>query len=90
MQTQILNVEGMVCDACVGHVTKALQGLDGVQAAQVSLNDQQAVVTYDAAKVQVTQMMEVIAEEGYKATPRAEDDAPAVGESTSGCSCCSR
>ncbi len=68
METQILNVEGMVCDACVGHVTKALQGLDGVQSAQVSLQDKRAVVTYDPAKLQVAQMTDAVAEEGYEAS----------------------
>jgi len=71
MQTETLKVEGMVCDACVGHVTRALQGLGGVQAAQVSLEDKQAVVTYDPAKVQLAQMVEAIVEEGYEAAPRA-------------------
>jgi copper chaperone len=68
METQILNVEGMVCDACVGHVTRALQGLDGVQSAQVSLQDKRAFVTYDPAKVQVAQMTEAIADAGYEAS----------------------
>ena len=39
MQTETLDVQGMSCEACVGHVTRALQGLDGVQSAQVSLAD---------------------------------------------------
>ena len=58
----------MMCDACVGHVTKALAGLDGVQSAVVSLENAQATVTYDPAKVQVSQMQEAIEEEGYEAT----------------------
>lgn len=70
METQTLDVEGMSCDACVGHVTRALQGLDGVQSAQVSLADKQAIVTYDPAKVQAAQMVEAIVEEGYEASPR--------------------
>jgi len=61
----------MSCGACVGHVTRALQGLDGVQSAQVSLQDKQAVVTYDPAKVQVARMAEAVADEGYEASPRA-------------------
>jgi copper chaperone len=71
MQTTTLDVQGMSCGACVGHVTRALQGLDGVQSAQVSLQDKQAVVTYDSAKVQVAQMAEAVADEGYEASPRA-------------------
>ena len=68
METQILNVQGMMCEACVGHVTKALQGLDGVQTAAVDLVKAQAIVTYDPAKVQVSQMQEAVADEGYEAT----------------------
>jgi len=69
MQTQTLRVEGMMCAACVGHVTRALQGVDGVQSAQVSLEDKQAIVTYDPGKVQATQMVDAVAEEGYEASP---------------------
>lgn len=71
MQTETLDVQGMSCGACVGHVTRALQALDGVQSAQVSLADEQAVVTYDPAKVQAAQMVEAVVEEGYEASPRA-------------------
>ena len=70
MQTEILDVQGMSCGACVGHVTRALEGLDGVQSALVSLEEHQAVVTYDPARVQTTQMVEAIAEEGYEASAR--------------------
>ena len=68
METKTLGVQGMMCEACVGHVTKALAGLDGVQSAVVSLENAQATVTYDPAKVQASQMQEAIEEEGYKAT----------------------
>ena len=71
MTTETLNVEGMGCDACVKAVTDALQGLDGVQSARVSLAEKRAVVTYDPARVQVAQMVEAVAEEGYEAGPRA-------------------
>ncbi len=70
MQTETFTVEGMSCAACVGHVTRALQGLDGVQSAQVSLDDKQAIVTYDPSKVQAAQMIGAIVEEGYEASPR--------------------
>ncbi len=72
MQTVTMSVEGMSCGACVGHVTRALQGLDGVQSAQVSLQDKRAVVTYDPTKVQVAQMTEAVADEGYEASPHPE------------------
>lgn len=68
MQTKTLTVEGMMCEACAGHVTRALQGLDGVQSASVSLADAQAIVTFDPARVQVGQMAEAVADEGYQAS----------------------
>ncbi len=68
METKTLGVQGMMCDACVGHVTKALAGLDGVQSAVVSLKAAQATVTYDPAKVGVRQMQDAVEEEGYEAT----------------------
>ena len=71
LKTETLAIEGMSCGACVGHVTRALQGLDGVQSAQVSLAEKQAVVTYDSAKVGFAQMAEAVAEEGYAAKPQA-------------------
>ena len=71
MQTQILDVQGMSCDACVGHVTRALRGLDGVLSAVVNLSDHEATVIYDPAVVQLSQMLDAVADEGYEAAPRA-------------------
>ena len=68
METKTLGVHGMMCEACVGHVTRALVGLDGVQAAAVDLAKAQATVTYDPAKVGVRQMQDAIEDEGYEAT----------------------
>lgn len=68
MQTVTLSVEGMSCGACVGHVVRALRGLDGVQSAEVSLEEGRAVVAYDPARVRVSQMTEAVADEGYEAS----------------------
>lgn len=68
--TTELNVQGMSCEACVGHVTRALTALTGVESAEVSLQNHSAVVTYDPAVAQVPQMLDAIAEEGYEATLR--------------------
>ena len=66
METTTFNISGMMCDACVGHVTRALLGLNGIQKAEVSLQQNSATVTYDPAKVQIAQMTEAVAEEGYE------------------------
>ena len=42
-----LKIEGMMCQHCVAHVTKALQGLDGVTSVDVNLKKKCAVVKLD-------------------------------------------
>lgn len=66
METKTLKITGMMCDACVGHVTKALVSLEGVEKADVSLQNNAATVTYNPAKVQVARMVEAVADEGYE------------------------
>lgn len=44
---KILNVEGMSCNHCVASVRKALEGLEGVREADVSLDDKKARVELD-------------------------------------------
>ena len=43
-----LRISGMTCSGCVGHVTKALKGVPGVSAVEVSLPDHARVVHDDA------------------------------------------
>ena len=40
-----LKVEGMMCQNCVKHVTKALEGVPGATDVQVSLENKSATVT---------------------------------------------
>lgn len=70
METMTLNIEGMSCEMCVGHVTRALSELDGVKSATVSLPQKTAVVTYDPARVGLGQMTEAVEEEGYEAAAK--------------------
>lgn len=68
METKVLKVQGMSCEACVAHVTRALRALDGVQAADVDLSAAQATVTFDPAQVQISQMVTAVEDEGYEAS----------------------
>lgn len=67
METKTLNIKGMMCDACVGHVTRAISSLTGVEKADVSLTNNSATVTYDSAKATIEQMTAAVADEGYEA-----------------------
>lgn len=59
-----LTVDGMTCMHCVGAVKKALEQVPGVETADVSLEQKQAVVTGSA---DVDAMISAIKEEGYEA-----------------------
>ncbi len=41
----VLKIEGMMCQHCVAHVKKALESVPGVTSAEVSLEENRAVVT---------------------------------------------
>jgi copper ion binding protein len=60
-------VKGMHCGGCVGTVTEALEKVPGVKTVKVSLEKEQAVVTYDKAKVEAQALVKAIDATGYKA-----------------------
>ena len=65
--TATLKVGGMSCSHCVGAVTKALQGVDGVKGAQVDLAGHKAIVEYDPQRTTPRALANVIMDEGYTA-----------------------
>ncbi len=65
MQTTELKVEGMMCEACVGHVTKALQNVSGVRDVTVDLKAGRATVQHEGA--QTPALIAAVDEEGYQA-----------------------
>lgn len=60
-----LTIEGMMCNHCVMHVTKALEGLDGVEKAEVDLKKKSATVTL-SKDVSDDVFTAAIAEAGYE------------------------
>lgn len=65
MKTIELNIQGMTCSACVGHVTRGLQSVAGVQNAVVNLESASAQVSGE--ELDATQLIEAVEEEGYEA-----------------------
>jgi len=65
METIQLKVTGMMCEACVGHVQKALRAVPGVQEVTVDLKAAGATVRHE--KSDVAAMIAAIEEEGYTA-----------------------
>ncbi|MGH2368686.1 MAG: cation transporter [Chloroflexota bacterium] len=48
-------------------VKRALEGLQGVQRAEVSFRDREARVTFDPTQVTVNQLIEAVARSGFRA-----------------------
>ena len=67
METTTIKVDGMSCGGCVKSVTGVLSALDGVAKAEVSLEQKQAVVEFDAGKVSRDQLKAVIEDAGFDA-----------------------
>ena len=67
METTTIKVDGMSCGGCVKSVTGVLTALDGVARAEVSLEQKQAVVEFDAGKLTRDQLKAVIEDAGFDA-----------------------
>ncbi len=67
METLVLKVTGMSCGGCVKSVTGVLEALPGVSKADVSLEKNEAVISYEAGKVSREQMVQVIDDAGFEA-----------------------
>ena len=60
-----LKIDGMMCQRCVAHVTKALQGIDGVDTVEVNLKKKIATVELSSEIADET-FVSVITEAGYE------------------------
>jgi copper chaperone len=71
MESITLNVSGMSCENCVGHVVRALTVLPGTSNIKVDLNSGIASLDYDPEFVTLPQIISAVDEEGYSAAARA-------------------
>ena len=66
VMTKKFKVEGMMCQHCVAHVKTALEGVEGVEKADVNLKKKSAVVTL-AKDVPAETLIAAVTEAGYTA-----------------------
>ena len=66
METAVVKIKGMTCMGCVGSVKRVLQGIAGVKTADVSLDQAQATLQYDAAVTGPAQFKAAIVDAGYE------------------------
>lgn len=62
-----IKVDGMMCAHCTAHVQKALEGVAGVAAVRVSLEDKAACVTL-SAPAEDAALSAAVEEAGYTVT----------------------
>ena len=62
-----LKIDGMMCGACSAKVQTALKGVEGVKAADVSLETKQATVCFDSAKTSVPKLIAAVCKVDFKA-----------------------
>ncbi len=67
-QIIVMDVQGMMCQKCVAHVKKALEGVKGVKAVEVDLDNNTATVTYTGKKPE--DLVKSVTQEGYPAKIR--------------------
>ncbi len=75
-----LNVGGMTCAACVGHIESALRGVTGVLSANVNLATERATVKYVPGISSIADLRRAIEDAGYSVTGVAgEEDSAGTG-----------
>ena len=72
-----LNIGGMTCASCVGHVEAALRGVQGVVSASVNLATERATVEYVPGVAAIGDMRHAVEDAGYSVIGVATDDAQA-------------
>jgi len=79
-----LALEGMTCASCAMRIEKGLKKLPGVSEANVNLATERATVSYDAAQVNVDDLIQKVSAVGYSAAPislsPAAHSAPVVAD----------
>tara|TARA_B100000029_G_scaffold204837_1_gene202822 strand:- start:11158 stop:13674 length:2517 start_codon:yes stop_codon:yes gene_type:complete len=65
-QSASLNIGGMTCAACVGHVENALLGVPGVATANVNLGVERASVEFLPGMAELSDLQTAVEEAGYR------------------------
>lgn len=64
-QTITFNIDGMTCGGCVKSVTNALNQITGVSQANVSLENKNAVISFDDNQTNEPALKEAIENAGF-------------------------
>ena len=65
MEKTIISVNGMTCNHCKMSVENALKRLEGVNSAEVSLENKNVTVEFDNSKISLDVLKETIDDTGF-------------------------
>lgn len=66
MKVETICIEGMSCSHCQNAVSNAIRSLPGVKEVEVSLENKNAVVTFDDSVLSLTAIKAAVEDEGYR------------------------
>jgi len=69
-----LDISGMTCASCVGHVEKGIKKVNGIDLANVNLATEKATVSYDPEKVDIKKIIDAVSGAGYSASVYSGED----------------
>lgn len=69
-----LNIEGMHCAACSASIERVVNKMDGVESCQVNLVMNSAQIVYDAKRVKLQEILQVIAKAGFSASVKTKQE----------------
>ena len=73
-QTVTLTVENMTCSLCPLTIRKALQAVEGVYEANISLEENKAVITFDDDQTNVETLITTTTNTGFPSALAQEDE----------------
>jgi len=69
LKNTTLRSDEFTCPSCISKIETKLNGLDGVESAEVKFSSGRILVTHDPAQVSVRDLVEAVAAVGYTAKP---------------------
>ena len=66
MTQTTLSVPDISCGHCKTSIESAVKPLDGVDTAEVSIDDRNVDVTYDPSKINLSDIVTAISDQGYE------------------------
>jgi Cu+-exporting ATPase len=83
-QTVTLPITGMSCANCAANIERGLNKLNGIRDAAVNFAAEQAMVSFDAGQLNITDLVASVQQSGYS-VPAAHIELPITGMSCANC-----